>query len=237
MAFRSVFIAVVLGFALVIAAFLLNRQRPKIETEQPNAALVRASGKCAECHYSQQYSVVHEYEMSMHARKGVNCLECHQPAAEQAEQRPSRVCDRDASDCGNCRSCHETIYHQISCEAGTRQSRGRRCIGEKGFAAEQVAFAETISAGICETSAPSVRTHGGRVGDGERVRAVPRRGKAERGWNIGTCTACHTRHTSSVELSRLAADLRPVPHGTRSFPDRDLRRIKHGVTVQRAVGN
>jgi len=58
--FRSVFIAIVIGFALIIGAFLLNRQRPKIETEQPSAALVKASGKCAECHYRQQYSVVHE---------------------------------------------------------------------------------------------------------------------------------------------------------------------------------
>jgi formate-dependent nitrite reductase cytochrome c552 subunit len=28
-----------------------------------------------------QCSVVHQYEMSMHARKRVNCLDCHQPAA------------------------------------------------------------------------------------------------------------------------------------------------------------
>ncbi|MFZ0734868.1 MAG: hypothetical protein WAM79_21310 [Candidatus Sulfotelmatobacter sp.] len=77
MSFRSVFIAVVIAFALILAAFLLNRARPKVETEQPSAALVRASGKCAECHLRTQYSVVHEYEMSEHARKGVNCLDCH----------------------------------------------------------------------------------------------------------------------------------------------------------------
>jgi hydroxylamine dehydrogenase len=36
MSFRSVFIAVVIGFALVVGAFLINRQRPRVETEQPN---------------------------------------------------------------------------------------------------------------------------------------------------------------------------------------------------------
>ena len=61
MSFRAVFIAVVLGFALIIAAFLINRARPAAETQQPNVSLVRASGKCAECHVRQQYSVVHEY--------------------------------------------------------------------------------------------------------------------------------------------------------------------------------
>ena len=77
--FSAVFIAVVLGFALTTGAFLVNRARPSGEASQPDAALVRASGKCAECHYRLQYSVVHEFEMSMHAKKNVSCLECHQP--------------------------------------------------------------------------------------------------------------------------------------------------------------
>lgn len=45
MSFRSVFLAVVIAFALILAAFLINRARPKIETEQPSAEMVRATGK------------------------------------------------------------------------------------------------------------------------------------------------------------------------------------------------
>jgi hydroxylamine dehydrogenase len=56
MSFRPVFVAVVIGFALIIAAFLVNRQRPRLETAQPTAALVRASGTCAACHSGQQFS-------------------------------------------------------------------------------------------------------------------------------------------------------------------------------------
>jgi len=89
--FRTVFVAVVIAFALVLAAFLVNRARPKGETEQPSAEFVRATGKCAECHSRTQYSVVHEYELSKHANKGVTCLDCHQPTAGQ--KGPSRVCD------------------------------------------------------------------------------------------------------------------------------------------------
>jgi hydroxylamine dehydrogenase len=47
MSFRSVFLAVVIAFALILAAFLINRARPKNETEQPSQDLVRATGKCA----------------------------------------------------------------------------------------------------------------------------------------------------------------------------------------------
>src|SRR6202035_2212739 len=86
MSFRSVFLAVVIAFALILAAFLLNRARPKVETDQPSADFVRATGKCAECHARTQYSVVHEYEMSLHAQKGVNCLDCHQPTAGQGKK-------------------------------------------------------------------------------------------------------------------------------------------------------
>ncbi len=86
MSFRSVFIAVVIGFGLIVGAFLINRARPAVETDQPSAAFVRATGKCAECHTQQQYSVVHEYEMSVHAQKGVNCLDCHQPAEGQQKK-------------------------------------------------------------------------------------------------------------------------------------------------------
>jgi hypothetical protein len=67
MSFRSVFIAVVIGFALIVGAFLINRQRPAVETLQPTASLIRASGKCAEWHANQQHSIVHEYELSIHA--------------------------------------------------------------------------------------------------------------------------------------------------------------------------
>lgn len=48
--FRSVFVAVVIGTALLVGAFMINWYRPRIVTEQPTADLIRASGKCAECH-------------------------------------------------------------------------------------------------------------------------------------------------------------------------------------------
>lgn len=113
MSFRSVFVAVVIAFGLIVAAFLINRARPKVETQQPSEALVRASGKCAECHVRQQYSVVHEYEMSVHAQKNVNCLDCHQPAHNQQGQEHHGFVIVAKLTAGNCRSCHEGIYQEF----------------------------------------------------------------------------------------------------------------------------
>jgi hypothetical protein len=74
MSFRGVFVDVVIAAALVVAAFLVNSRRPLVEVIQPTAALARAVGKCAECHRQETSAVVHEFEMSAHARKGVTCL-------------------------------------------------------------------------------------------------------------------------------------------------------------------
>ena len=124
MSFRSVSLAVLIAFALILAAFLVNRARPKVETEQPSQELVRATGKCAECHARTQYSVVHEYEMSRHAQKGVNCLECHQPAAGQDKKDHHGFVISTKLTAGNCRSCHENI------DAGHLQQKGVRACGE-----------------------------------------------------------------------------------------------------------
>ena len=40
MNFRSVFVALVIGTALLVAAFLLNWYRPRFVTEQPSAVVV-----------------------------------------------------------------------------------------------------------------------------------------------------------------------------------------------------
>lgn len=45
MSFRSVFKAVVIALALILAAFLLNRARPRAETDQPSADFASATGK------------------------------------------------------------------------------------------------------------------------------------------------------------------------------------------------
>src|SRR5579862_8366691 len=113
MSFRSVFVAIVIGFALIVSAFLINGARPRVETDQPSAAFVRASGKCAECHSEQQYSVVHEYELSRHAQKGVNCLDCHQPAEGQTKTDHHGFVISTTLTAGNCRSCHEPIYQEF----------------------------------------------------------------------------------------------------------------------------
>jgi hydroxylamine dehydrogenase len=162
MSFRPVFISVVISFALIVAAFLLNRARPKVETDQPTAKLVSATGKCAECHSRAQYSVVHEYEMSKHAQKGVNCLDCHQPAAgQEKEDHHDFVIAKGHLTAGNCRSCHEQIYQQFLHSRHAAPSWAA-IYGEKGLSPEQVNFSETYQpGGTRRPPHPLVQAEGG----------------------------------------------------------------------------
>ena len=141
MSFRSVFIAVVAAFALIVAAFLINRARPAVETAQPTADFVRASGKCAECHARLQYAVVHEYEMSMHAKKGVNCLDCHQPAANQEKMDHHGFVIARGLTAQNCQQCHRTEYEQYL-RSRHAAPAWAAVSGPKDFTPEQVAFGE-----------------------------------------------------------------------------------------------
>ena len=231
MSFRSVFLGVVIAFALVLAAFLINRARPKVETEQPTADFVRASGKCAECHLRTQYSIVHEYEMSQHARKGVNCLDCHQPVAGQEKTDHQSFVISKKLTAGNCRTCHEDIYQQFLRSRHAAPSWAA-VYGEKGLTPEQVSFSETYQqGGTRRPPHPFVQMEGSSaiVSGCEQCHSV---GRPNTDGTIGNCTACHTRHTSSIHIARLPTTCAQCHMGPDHSQIEIYEESKHGVMFQ-----
>jgi len=229
MSFRPVFIAVVVAFALIVAGFLVNRARPKGETEQTSAEFVRATGKCAECHARTQYSVVHEYEMSRHAQKNVSCLDCHQAAARQEKKEHHGFVIANARlTAANCRSCHEQIYQQFLRSRHAAPSWAA-IYGEKGLTPEQVNFSETYQpGGTRRPPHPFVQSEGtAAMASGcEQCHSV---GKPNPDDTIGTCTACHTRHTSAVEIARLPSTCGQCHLGPDHSQIEIYEESKHGV--------
>jgi hydroxylamine dehydrogenase len=228
MSFRSVFLAVVIAFALILAAFLVNRQRPSIETAQPTADFVRASGKCAECHARLQYSVVHEYEMSAHAKKGVNCLDCHQPTAGQQKVDHHGFVISTHLTAGNCRSCHEGIYQEFLRSRHAAPSWAA-VHGEKGLSTEQVAFSEQFQPGGTKRPPnPLVipEGHPAATSGCEQCHVI---GKPNDDGTIGSCTQCHSRHTSSVALARLPSTCGQCHMGPDHSQIEIYNESKHGI--------
>lgn len=228
MSFRSVFIAVVVGFSLILGGFLVNRARPQVETQQPTADFVRASGKCAECHARQQYSVVHEYEMSAHAKKGVNCLDCHQPAQGQEKQDHHGFVISKHLTAGNCRSCHEPIYQEFLRSRHAAPSWAA-VHGAAGLSKEQVSFSEQFQpGGTNRPPNPLVTPEGHPAVNGgcEQCHAI---GKPNEDGTIGSCTECHSRHTSSVELARLPSTCAQCHMGPDHSQIEIYSESKHGI--------
>ena len=236
MSFRSVFIGLVIGFGLVLGGYLIHRQRPGLETGQPTAEFVRATGKCAECHSQSQHSVVHEYELSLHARNGINCLDCHQPAPQQEKTEHHGFTISKALTAGNCRSCHEPVYQQFVRSRHAAPSWAA-VYGEKGstahpLSAEQVALSEEFHPGSCKRPPNALVSLEGASAVTSGCASCHSVGRPNSDGTIGTCTACHTRHTSSVEIARLPNTCGQCHLG----PDHSQMEIytesKHGVMFQ-----
>jgi nitrate/TMAO reductase-like tetraheme cytochrome c subunit len=227
--FRPVFIAVVISFGLIVGAFLINRARPKGESGQPSGEFVRATGKCAECHERTQYSIVHEYEMSRHAQKGVNCLDCHQAATGQENKdHHGFVIASVRLTAGNCRSCHEQIYQQFlhSRHAATSWAA---IYGEKGLTSEQVSFSEIYQPGGTKRPPhPFTLLEGtsAMVSGCDQCHSI---GKPNPDGTIGTCTSCHTRHTSSVAIARLPSTCGQCHMGPDHSQIEIYEESKHGL--------
>lgn len=228
MQFRAVFIATVIGFALVVSAFLINSRRPVSDVGGKGAAFTRASGKCAECHSQLQYSVVHEFELSAHARRGLTCLDCHQPAANQRTKEHHGFTLSAKLTAGNCRSCHEGIYQEFL-RSGHAAVSWAAIYGEKGLSAEQVSFAEQYQPGRAKRPPhPFVSLEGpDAIKSGcEQCHSV---GRPNEDGTIGNCTACHTRHTSSVAIARLPTTCGQCHMGPDHSQLEIYQESKHGV--------
>ena len=228
MFFRSVFIAVTVAFGLILGAFLVNRARPRVEIEQPTSDYVLASGKCAECHARMQYSVVHEYEMSAHAKKGVNCLDCHQPGPGQKKMDHHGFVIATHLTAGNCRSCHEGIYQEFLRSRHAAPSWAA-IYGEKGLSPEQVSFSEQYQPGGTKRPPhPFVKAEGSSaMASGcEQCHSI---GKPNDDGTIGTCTECHARHTSSVALARLPSTCAQCHMGPDHSQIEIYNESRHGV--------
>jgi hydroxylamine dehydrogenase len=168
--------------------------------------------------------------MSLHAKKGVNCLDCHQPATGQEKKDHHGFVISTKLTAGNCRNCHETIYQQFL-HSRHAAPAWAAIYGEKGRTAEQVSFSETYQpGGPAGHHIPLFRARPAAMTSGcEQCRSV---GKPNAGGTIGNCTACHTRHTSSVRNARLPSTYAQCHMGPDHSQIEIYEESKHGVMLQ-----
>ncbi|MDE0466952.1 MAG: multiheme c-type cytochrome [Candidatus Poribacteria bacterium] len=201
MSFKSVFIAVFLGTSLIVIALIFNANRPTTDTSQPSSDFVRATGKCATCHRRETSAVVHQFERSEHAKHGVSCLDCHHAVDGQEQQAHRGFTIAKHLTSKNCSECHSTEYTQFL-RSRHAAPAWAAVSGARDFTAEQIAFAEKYHKGAVNRPANPLALAEGESAINVGCLGCHDIGKPNTDGSIGTCTACHARHSTSIALAR-----------------------------------
>jgi hypothetical protein len=201
MRFKSVFIAVFIGTALIVAALLVNARRPAVERQEPTPTLALATGKCAECHRRETSAIVVEFEQSRHAEKGVNCLDCHHPVGNQPSIDHNGFVIAKNLTAQNCAQCHTTEYEQFV-RSRHAAPAWASVNGAKDFSPEQLLIGEKYHPTWVNRPPMSIGAIEGPAAIAGGCNACHAIGKPNPDSSFGTCTNCHSRHLASIELAR-----------------------------------
>ena len=201
MSFKSIFISVFLGTSLIVVALIFNAKRPITETSQPSADFVRATGKCAACHRRETAAIIHQFERSEHAKEGVTCLDCHRAVENQETQAHKGFTIAKHLTAKNCSECHATEYTQFL-RSRHAAPAWAAVSGARDFTAEQIAFAEKYHKGAVNRPANRLAITEGESAINVGCLGCHDIGKPNADGSIGTCTACHARHSTSIALAR-----------------------------------
>ncbi len=201
MPFRSVFMAVFIGVALIVAALILNKTRPFKPSDQPSPQFVRAEGKCASCHLRETSAIVRQYQLSKHARAGVTCLDCHQPVKGQEKGEHRGFVIAKAPTSLNCGQCHSTEYDQFARSRHALPAYAA-VLGTKGLSAKMIAFGEKHHKGAVDRPPNKLAQLEGEGAIGKGCMSCHNIGRPNPDGSIGNCTQCHSRHSTSIALAR-----------------------------------
>ncbi|MCY4568898.1 MAG: multiheme c-type cytochrome [Candidatus Poribacteria bacterium] len=201
MSFKSIFISVLLAATLIVIVLIFNANRPEIDTAQPSPDFVRATGKCATCHRRETSAIIHQFERSEHAKNGVSCLDCHKAVENQETQAHKGFTIAKHLTAKNCSECHSTEYTQFL-RSRHAAPAWAAVSGARDFTAEQIAFAEKYHKGAVNRPANRLAIREGESAIHVGCLGCHDIGKPNADGSIGTCTACHARHSTSIALAR-----------------------------------
>ncbi|MFN8179241.1 MAG: ammonia-forming cytochrome c nitrite reductase subunit c552 [bacterium] len=228
MSFRAIFLAVLLSAALIAGALIVNSHRPAVETAQPTAALVKASGKCAECHLRETEAMVVEYEASKHAAKGVNCLDCHRPVDKQEGMEHRGFTIAKSLTAANCAQCHQREYEQFL-RSRHAAPAWAAVVGDSALTPEQIAASEQYHPGAVKRPANALVGLEGSAATVKGCLSCHSVGRPNADGSVGSCTQCHSRHLASVRLARLPETCGQCHMGPDHSQIEIYTESKHGV--------
>ena len=201
MSFRSVFIAIFIGTAMMLAALVVNTLRPAAELTGPTPEFVRATGRCAQCHLMETSAIVWQYETSQHAAASVSCFDCHRTLDSQSGSDHNGFSIVTEVTSANCRQCHTTEYNQYE-RSRHALPAWAAVLGTEGMTTEMVALGERYHPGAVDRPANALAQLEGASATETGCVACHEIGRPNADGSIGSCTECHSRHSTSIALAR-----------------------------------
>ena len=215
-----------IGFGLVMMVFCGPSIAAKVELDPSNWGH-EAGEACVSCHDKASGGLAAQWRTSAHAEAGVNCMDCHQADASDADalEHEGAIIATIVSpkDCGRC--------HTVEVE----QQRGSVHAEAFAIIEDRVpALADNVS-GTAMRAAGCDQCHGSRVevkGDGTLDTATwPNSGigRINPDGSKGSCSSCHGRHRFSKAQAREPAACDRCHSGPDS-PDKEVfEASKHGM--------
>ena len=215
-----------IAFSVLVALSLSSADAAKV-TLDPGQWGHPAGEACVSCHLKASSGLAAQWQASAHQRAGVNCMDCHQATAADADAREheGQVIATIVSpkDCGRCHT------QELEEQQGSVHAEAYAIIKDRVPALAQNLTGAAVQAAGCD------QCHGSLVkvrGDGSLDPATwPNSGigRVNPDGSKGSCSACHGRHLFSKAQAR-EPEACVRCHAGPDSPDKEIfEASKHGM--------
>lgn len=175
-------------FSLVAAGWIMAGFNPQ-GSEAKRVSVVRVSTPpaqtCIECHKTETPGIVGDWQISKHARNGVECSDCHgEEHTSAADVAKARIPTPET-----CGECHAKRVAEFK--------KGKHALAWAAMKAMPTAHYQPMA--LMEGMKGCGGCHKIGLKTEKEIQALSREGHA---FGVASCDACHTRHTFSVEEAR-----------------------------------
>jgi hydroxylamine dehydrogenase len=183
--------------AMVFAFYVL---RPRSDTAGRGPIETRATGRCASCHFDLSPQMIEMHEHSLHASKGVSCIECHSNQEGQPPWEHHEFVITESVTSKNCSRCHQQQYQEFL-------SSGHSLPAWSAIYGKEDLPQDTIEM-IRQKHPELVERHPAALADQLPVSAIRtgceechKIGRPNSDGSVGNCIDCHSAHNSSRALA------------------------------------
>ena len=192
------------------------------------AEMIRASGKCAQCHLNETPAVLNNFSHSKHSKVGVNCYDCHRVVKGQKSVEHSGFLISEKVTSLSCAQCHSTQYDQFL-KSRHAAPAWAAVMGRDAFTKEQIEYSEKFHPGATDRARNALALAEGQATIDKGCAVCHKIGRPNHDGSVGECTGCHSAHRTSVALARAPETCGSCHLGPDHSQLEIYKESKHGV--------